>query len=108
MVKSSPMCVMTATITTSELAEVKRMMGRSREPLVVAQGPIGSHTKIVTLRRPSSDVDFLGRRLANGSWQKGILDQLRFLFLDRFLQAGSSFPKTIVFFRCSVHCSECP
>ena len=102
MVKSSPLCVLTATLSESELEAVKKAMGRRKEPLLVAQGPIGSHTKIVTLRRPSSDVDFLGRRRVDGTWQHGILDQLRFLFLDRFLAAlktGSPFPRTIVFFR---------
>ena len=106
MSKHSPICVLTATITPDELATVKKLMGRRRAPLLVADGPIGSHTKICTVRRPSSDVDFFGRELVDGSKQPGILHLLQFLALDRFLSAfrnGHSFPRTIIYFRCVVY-----
>ena len=104
MAKCAPICILTATITPTELATVKKLMGRRKEPLLVADGPVGGHTKICTIRRPSSDVDFLGRTLADGSQQPGILDLLRFLVLDRFLSAHragtlDNFPCSIVFFR---------
>ena len=99
MTKHAPICVLTATITPDELSRVKKLMGRRRAPLLVADGPIGSHTKICTIRRPSSDVDFLGRTLVDGSRQPGILELLRFLVLDRFLRDSQNFPTTIVYFR---------
>ena len=111
MVKHAPICILTATITPDELSTVKKLMGRRKAPLLVADGPIGGHTKICTIRRPSSDVDFLGRTLVNGSRQPGILELLRFLALDKFLEAlrtGQNFPRTIIFFRCLIlHFSCC-
>ena len=87
------------------------LMGRRRAPLLVAEGPIRGHTKICTIRRPSSDVDFLRRQLVDGSRQPGILELLRFLVLDKFLEAlrtGQNFPRTIIFFRCLIlHFSCC-
>ena len=85
-----------------ELSSVKKLMGRRRAPLLVAEGPIRGHTKICTIRRPSSDVDFLRRQLVDGSRQPGILELLQFLALDRFLEAlrdGHDFPRTIIYFR---------
>ena len=105
MPKQAPICVLTATITPEELSTVKKYMGRPKAPLLVADGPVGGHTKICTIRRPSSDVDFLGRTLVDGSRQPGILELLRFLALDRFLEAlrtGQNFPRTIIYFRWSI------
>lgn len=105
MVKGSPICVLTATITAEELAKVKQMIGRRKEPLLVAQGPIQSNSKISFIRRPSSEVPLLGKTRADGSFQAGDLDYLRVLVLDKFIntvQNGlpkSTFPKCVVFFR---------
>ena len=105
MPKSAPIAVMTATITPEELTEVKKELGRKKEPILVSEGPIKSHAKICTLRRPSSDVDFLGRTKADGSRQPGILELLRTLVLDKLLSVlrrgppYDDFPRTMIFFR---------
>ena len=100
----SPICFLTATITHQELDTVLGMFGSKRSPLVVAAGPILSHTKICTIRRPSSSVHFLGNHLPDGSFQPGDLQFLDTLVLDDFkkaVQQGSleDFPKTIIFCR---------
>lgn len=102
--KGSPICVLTATITHSELAIVSGMFGRKREPFVVAAGPILSHTKICIVRRPSSNVHFLGDYLPDGSILPGALQFLDTLVLGDFkraVQEGTleNFPKSIIFFR---------
>ena len=105
MVKGSPICVLTATITSEELAKVKEMIGRRKEPLLVAQGPVQSNTKISFIRRSSSEVPLLGKTRADGSFQPGDLDYLRVLVLDNFVRhvqngrPSSSFPKTLIFCR---------
>ena len=82
--KGSPICVLTATITHSELAIVSGMFGRKREPFLVAAGPILSHTKICSVRRPSSNVHFLGNYLPDGSILPGALQFLDTLVLGDF------------------------
>ena len=105
MVKGSPICILTATITPEELTKVKQMIGRRKEPLLVAQGPIQSHSKISFIRRPSSEVPLLGKTRADGSFQSGDLDYLRVLVLDEFIHtvknglSNSNFPKSVIFFR---------
>lgn len=104
MARGAPICILTATITDAELAKVTAMVGRRREPLVVAAGPILSHTKICCVRRPSSNVHLLGSTRMDGSHQAGDLEFLRAIVLDDFIAAVrvgalEDFPKTIVFFR---------
>ena len=106
MSRGAPICIMTATITLEELTKVIGMIGRKKEPLLVAAGPILSHTKICCVRRPSSSVHLLGRTKADGSHQPGDLAYLRTIVLDDFIrtvQHGmmpyTGFPRTIVFFR---------
>ena len=104
LVKGSPICVLTATITHSELAYISGMFGKKRQPFLVAAGPILSHTKICSVRRPSSNVHFLGNYLPDGSILPGGLQFLDTLVLGDFkraVQQGTlgSFPKTIIFFR---------
>ena len=101
----APICVLTATITADELSQVKTMIGRRKEPLLVADGPIQSHSKICFVRRPSSDVPLLGRVKVDGTFQSGDLDYLRTLVLDDFISTVKrgppydGFPKTVIFFR---------
>ena len=113
MAKAAPIAILTAPVTTEELATVKKMLGRKKDPILVAEGPIRRHAKICTVRRPSSDVDFLGRAKADGSWQPGILEMLRTLALDKFLsvvQRGppyDDFPSTMIFFRSESFLIDC-
>ena len=101
----APICVLTATITSDELAQVKTMIGRRKEPLLVADGPIQSHSKICFVRRPSSDVPLLGRVKVDGSFQPGDLDYLRTIVLDEFISTVKrgppydGFKNTVIFFR---------
>ena len=81
------------------------MAGRKGRMLVVAEGPVNDHAKIVTVRRPTSQVPFLGRVMSDGRRQAGLLDLLRLLVLDRFAEAVKNgppfapFKKTMIFFR---------
>ena len=104
LVKGSPICILTATITHSELALVSGMLGRKREAFLVAAGPILSHIKVNIVRRPSSSVHFLGNYLPDGSILPGDLQFLDTLVLSDFkrrVKQGTlaGFPKTIIFFR---------
>ena len=104
MVRNSPICALTATMTPAELSSLIKSIGRRVPPLLVAQGPIQSNSKISFIRRPSSDVPLLGKRQADGSFKPGDLAILRVLVLDQFMDAVrrgtlSSFPKAVVFFR---------
>ena len=104
LVKGSPICILTATITHSELALVSGMLGRKRDAFLVAAGPILSHIKINIVRRPSSSVHFLGNYLPDGSILPGDLQFLDTLVLGDFkrrVKQGTlaGFPKTIIFFR---------
>lgn len=103
MAKHSPLAVLTATITAQELEVVKKLLDRKREAVLLAEGPIRSNAKICTIRRPSSDVDFLGRKLSDGTWQPGMLAMLETLFLNKYvesLKGGAPCPRTMIFFRC--------
>ena len=102
----SPIGAFTATITPTEKEKVVEMAGRRGRMIVIAQGPVNDHAKIVTLRRPTSQVPFLGRVMADDSRQAGLLDLLRLLILDKFVavvkggqEGWSSFKKTMIFFR---------
>ena len=81
----SPVAAFTATITEDEVQAVQGLVGRNRQLLVIGDGPIMSHQKIVMLRRPSSQVDLLGSTSAGGTFQPGLLHLLRVLLLDRFV-----------------------
>ena len=81
---SAPVAAFTATITDDEVQTVQGLVGRNRQMLVIGNGPIMSHHKIVMLRRPSSQVDLLGSSTARGTFQPGLLHLLRVLLLDRF------------------------
>ena len=105
-VPGSPVGAFTATITPMEKEKVVEMAGRRGKMLVIAQGPVNDHAKIVTLRRPTSQVPFLGRLMSDGSRQAGLLDLLRLLILDKFVavvkggrEGWPSFKKTMIFFR---------
>ena len=104
-VPGSPVAAFTATLNSTEKDEVVRMAGRQGRMLVVAEGPVNDHAKIVTVRRPTSQVPFLGRVMADGTRQPGLLALLRLLILDRFVETvrgGRPFPgfkKTMIFFR---------
>ena len=104
-VPGSPVAAFTATITPLEKEQVVKMAGRQGRMLVVAEGPVNDHAKIVTLRRPTSQVPFLGRLMSDGTRQAGLLDLLRLLILDRFVATvkhGRPYPefkKTMIFFR---------
>ena len=102
--RGSPICILTATITPEELAQVTAMFGQRRKPLLVASGPILSHTKICCVRRPGSNVHLLGSTRMDGSHQPGDLEFLRAIVLDKFVDSVrlgtlEDFPKTIIFFR---------
>ena len=105
-VPGSPVGAFSATITEAEKEKVLEMAGRKGKMLVLAQGPLSDHCKIVTIRRPSSQVPFLGKVLVNGSRQPGLLDLLRLLYLDKFVDGvkdghpiSCELKKTIIFFR---------
>ena len=105
MARGAPICILTATITNDELAKVHGMIGRKKEPVLIASGPILSNTKICTVRRPSSSVPLLGLTKADRSHQSGILAYLLTIVLEDFIRAVqqgmpyTGFPKTIIFFR---------
>ena len=92
--------------------KVKQMIGRRKQPLLVAAGPILSQSKICSVRRPSSDVHLLGSTRADGTFQPGVLEFLSTIVLDDFISTVRrgrphlGFPKTIIFFRyeSSSHC----
>ena len=105
-VPGSPVGAFTATITKAEKDKVLEMAGRKGRMLVLAQGPLGDYCKIVTVRRPPSQVPFLGKVTVDGGRQPGLLDLLRLLFLDKFVEGVKDghpisplLKKTIIFFR---------
>ena len=103
--KQASVAVLTATITEEELKTVKKALSRKHEPFLLAEGPIRRNAKICTFRRPSSDVDFLGRTLSDGTWQPGMLQVLKTLHLDNYVEwlkngaESGSCPRTMIFFR---------
>ena len=103
MVPGSSLAVLTATITAQELQMVKKLLDRKKEAVLLAEGPVKNNAKICTIRRPSSDVDFLGRKLSDGTWQPGMLALLETLFLTKYVRHvkdGTPCPRTMIFFRC--------
>ena len=103
--KGAPILLLTATISREELVTVRKTLGRKKEPILIAEGPVKGNGKICVVRRPPSNVDFLGNYNADGTWQPGLLKMLRTLFLDRLVSTVEggppydTFPRTIVFFR---------
>ena len=104
---ASPVAAFTATITEDEVKTVQGLVGRNRQLLVIGDGPIMSHHKIVMIRRPSSQVHLLGSSTARGTFQPGLLHLLRVLLLDRFVSCVrggrpfGNFKRAIIFFRCT-------
>ena len=86
---------------------MKSLIGKKKELVVVADGPLQSNHKITLIRRPSSQVDLLGSTTAKGEFQPGLLHLLRLLVLDRFVacvrdgRPYGPFKKCIIFFRSS-------
>ena len=97
----------TATITREEVQTVQGLVGRSRQLLVIGDGPIQSHHKVVLIRRPSSQVPLLGSISPQGTFQPGLLHLLRVLILDKFVSCVrkgrpfEDFKKTMLFFHSS-------
>lgn len=96
----SPLACFTATITEEEVQTIQGLVGKSRQLRVIGDGPIMSHHKLVMVRRPSSQVEFLGSASA-----PGLLQLLRVLLLDRLVRdvrggrPYGNFKKAIIFFR---------
>jgi len=102
MERGSPIGAMSATATQDEVDKMTFCMGRSKKPMLIAEGPIQRHHKIFVLRRPSSQCPMTGVTDSNGIFKSGLLTLLRILVLDKLVASirnKTPFKKTIIFFR---------
>lgn len=105
LVDGAPLAVFSATLTHGEVKSVKKYAGRKKPMAVVAVGPMLNNTKICVLKRPPSQIPFLGKDDVSGRDVPGLLALLKRLVLNKFVAAASAgspfhhFKKTIIFFR---------
>ena len=101
-----PIAIFSATITESERKEVLKLAGR-KKLVTLSVGPVQRNHKICVVKRPTSQVPFLGKKDARGRQVPGLLALLRRLVLDQFVAAVKDGPpflpfhKSIIFFRSS-------
>ena len=103
----APIAIFSATITESERKEVLKLAGRKKPMVTLSVGPVQRNHKICVVKRPTSQVPFLGKKDARGRQVPGLLALLRRLVLDQFVAAVKDGPpflpfhKSIIFFRSS-------
>ena len=98
----APLAIFSATITESERKEVLKLAGRKKPIVTLSVGPVQTNHKVCVVKRPTSQVPFLGKKDARGRQVPGLLALLRRLVLDDFVAAVRNGPPFLPFHKCII------
>lgn len=98
----APLAIFSATITESERKEVVKLAGTKKPIVTLSVGPVQPNHKVCVVKRPTSQVPFLGTKDARGRQVPGLLALLRRLVLDDFVAAVKNGPPFLPFNKCMI------
>ena len=99
----APVCIMSATVTTSELRSLVKQLDLSPNPVLLANSPMKSHIKFSFVRRPANAFGVEGIEDGEGQLLRpGLIHMLKDLYFDDMfedMKQGRTPKRAIIFFR---------
>ena len=98
---TSPLCLVTATMRSADMARVARSMDMSENPVLIHASPVHDHVKYSIIPRPSNAFGFDGKDNLTGM-KPGLLQLLERIYLNDYFrdkEDGRQPKKCLFFFR---------
>ena len=100
---NAPVCIMSATVTSSELRSLVSQLDLSPSPVLLANSPLKSHVKFSFIRRPANANGVMGIQDGDGQVLRPglihVLDDVYFNEMFEDMELGRTPKRAIIYFR---------